>query len=102
MIKNAIEDALRAVAAVFGWLLKTAYRELWSKPAAIRGIPWTAALWTYVACGLYLSDVLARSGKPVALPMVLLIVASLVMKHTSKPKRLGRQLPYRRQRGRRH
>ena len=85
---------LHLVGAALRWL----YDKLWRTPASIRGVPWTAALWTYLLCGFYLTDVLVQSGKPVLLPLILLTLASFVMRWQSRPKKLGRPLPYKRRR----
>ena len=84
-----MNQALRFCLKVGNWL----FQKLWAEPVAIKGWVWTVAL--FVAVGMGAVIVQARQLGP----LVLLLVALWVMNwQDSKPKKLGRPLPYRRRR----
>lgn len=82
------QQALRLVLGLLRWL----YTKLWKEPKDIRGAAWTAALYISIACAFEI----ARRGQ--LLPLAIGLLSLWVMKRESKPKRLGRPLPYWRKR----
>jgi hypothetical protein len=67
------------------------WRKCWQEPEQAKGAIWTVAFWVFVACFVLLAS---RQ----LLAALLMVAAFLVMRWRSKPKRLGRPLPYRRRR----
>lgn len=76
------------VGRAFGWL----FEKCWTEPVSIKGWLWTLALYVALGCGV----AIVQAGQ--VAPLALGLLALLVMNWQSKPKKLGRPLPYRRRR----
>ena len=73
-------------------LIRIVLDKLWSEPLQIKGAAFTVALYVCIVCAV----VIAVAGQ--IIPLLLGGMAFFVMQLKSKPKKLGRPLPYRRKR----
>lgn len=87
-MNQLLNQTFRMVSRILGWL----FEKGWAEPVAIKGWIWTVALYLAIGC----AAAIARAGQ--VAPLALGLGALWVMKRESRPKRLGRELPYRRRR----
>jgi 4-amino-4-deoxy-L-arabinose transferase-like glycosyltransferase len=83
-----VNQAIRFIQQTANWLSQ----KCWAEPVAIKGWLWTLALYVSLGCGV----AIVQAGQ--LAPLILGLIALWVMKHESRPKNLGRPLPYRRRR----
>lgn len=83
---------MKIAQTIIRWLFK----KLWSEPAAIKGPVWTAAFLTATLTSIYFVTLVYEIYPEVVAPVVLFVVCLFVMRNHSKPKRLGKDLPYKR------
>ncbi len=90
-MSQILNQTFRMVTGMLTWL----FEKCWTEPVNSRGPVWTTAFWIFIACAVSLVRVIPRSQ---LLTVLLFTGAWLVMRWQSKPKKLGRDLPYRRRR----
>ncbi|NOT32987.1 MAG: hypothetical protein HOP12_02330 [Candidatus Eisenbacteria bacterium] len=79
-------------------VLKWLYLKTWKEPKDIRGVGWTILFWLTLLNGIVCSSYLCRTREG-AIALLGFFACSAWLDHlNSKPKRLGRELPYRRRR----
>ena len=81
--------------AVLGWL----HKNFWRDPIEIKGVAYTLTFYIYILLGLAVGSIVCQSPGGVWLLIAFSLVSMLLQYFNSKPKKLGRPLPYRRRRG---
>jgi uncharacterized membrane protein SpoIIM required for sporulation len=91
-VNQLFNQALRWLSRIGGWLFK----KCWTEPAQVRGWAWTLAFWVFVLCFVALLQVIPHEY--FALPWLILASGAVMNWQNRRPKKLGRELPYRRRR----